>query len=120
MEKAHRDVFNVLLQVLDDGRLTDNLGHTVDFTNTIIVMTSNLGATHVGPLGFGGGASDPEAPPMRTDARAIRAFFRPEFFNRIDHVVEFKPLGRSVIEQITYLLFMDWAKLIYIKLNNNG
>ncbi|MEQ1842631.1 MAG: AAA family ATPase, partial [Verrucomicrobiales bacterium] len=103
IEKASPDVFDLLMNVFEEGRLCDALGRVTNLNSTIIVMTSNLGSTSSGPLGFGGGAGDPEAPPVRTDARAIRSFFRPEFFNRIDHVVEFKPLGRSVIEAITRL-----------------
>ena len=80
IEKAHPDVFNVLLQVLDDGRLTDGQGRTVDFRNTVIVMTSNVRSTE-----------------------ALREFFRPEFLNRIDEVVEFHPLSREQIGEIVEL-----------------
>ncbi len=103
VEKASSEVFDLLMNVFEEGRLCDALGRVTAFNSSIIVMTSNLGSTSSGPLGFSGGQADPEAPPVRTDARAIRAFFRPEFFNRIDHIVEFKPLGRSTIEQITRL-----------------
>jgi len=110
VEKASPEVFDLLMNVFEEGRLCDALGRVTAFNSSIIVMTSNLGSTSVGPLGFAGGSSDPETPPVRTDARAIRSFFRPEFFNRIDHVVEFKPLGRSTIEQITRLELNSLAK----------
>ena len=110
VEKASPEVFDLLMNVFEEGRLCDALGRVTAFNSSLIVMTSNLGSTSVGPLGFGGGAGDPEAPAVRTDARAIRAFFRPEFFNRIDHVVEFKPLGRSTIERITRLELDSLAK----------
>ena len=95
MEKAHPDVFNVLLQVLDDGRLTDGQGRQVSFKNTIIIMTSNVGsqaiAEHAG--------TDDEALKREVD-EAMRATFRPEFLNRIDDIVVFHPLGMEQIEQI--------------------
>ena len=87
IEKAHHDVFNILLQILDDGRLTDNRGRTVNFTNTIIIMTSNIGAADLMegiPLGQIPGPSG-ERP------RQVRASFRPEFLNRVDDIVLFKP-----------------------------
>ncbi|GIU99311.1 MAG: chaperone protein ClpB [Actinomycetota bacterium] len=94
LEKAHPDVFNILLQLLDDGRLTDGHGRTVDFRNTIVIMTSNLGS-HV--------FQDPAIPPERRREvvlEAVRATFRPEFVNRIDEIVVFEPLGREEIERI--------------------
>jgi ATP-dependent Clp protease ATP-binding subunit ClpB len=95
IEKAHPDVFNVLLQILDDGRLTDGKGRTVDFTNTIIVMTSNVGSEWIGELG----ASDEEEMRRRvTDA--LRAQFRPEFLNRVDETVIFKSLSLEEIKEI--------------------
>jgi ATP-dependent Clp protease ATP-binding subunit ClpC len=103
VEKASPEVFDLLLNVFEEGRLCDPLGRVTAFNSSIIVMTSNLGSTSGGPLGFAGGQDDLETPAVRTDARAIRAFFRPEFFNRIDHVVEFKPLSRPTIERITRL-----------------
>jgi ATP-dependent Clp protease ATP-binding subunit ClpC len=103
VEKASPEVFDLLMNVFEEGRLRDALGRVTSFNSSILVMTSNLGSTSSGPLGFAGGGADPAVPPVQTDARAIRAFFRPEFFNRIDHIVEFKPLGRATIEQITRL-----------------
>jgi ATP-dependent Clp protease ATP-binding subunit ClpB len=89
VEKAHGDVFNVLLQVLDDGRLTDGQGRTVDFSNTIIVLTSNLGSHYIAGLGEGEDVSAVEAPVMD----AVRAHFRPEFLNRLDEIILFHRLG---------------------------
>jgi ATP-dependent Clp protease ATP-binding subunit ClpB len=97
IEKAHRDVFNILLQVLDDGRLTDNHGHTVDFTNTIIVMTSNVGGQMIQELFEGGGSYDE----MRAAVmESLQARFLPEFLNRIDEIIVFRPLDRAQIRQI--------------------
>jgi ATP-dependent Clp protease ATP-binding subunit ClpB len=87
IEKAHPDVFNVLLQLLDDGRLTDGQGRTVDFTNTVLIMTSNLG----------GGADE------RTVMNVVRNHFKPEFLNRIDEIVVFHRLDESHIERIVDL-----------------
>lgn len=95
VEKAHPDVFNVLLQVLEDGRLTDSHGRTVDFRNTVIVMTSNLGSAQIQEL-----AGDREAQRAAV-LDAVGAHFRPEFINRIDEVVVFEPLGREQIAGIT-------------------
>jgi ATP-dependent Clp protease ATP-binding subunit ClpB len=94
LEKAHGDVFNVLLQVLDDGRLTDGQGRTVDFRNTIVIMTSNLG---------GAAFRDPTIPAdKRREAilEDVRAFFRPEFVNRVDEIVVFDPLDRDQLREI--------------------
>jgi ATP-dependent Clp protease ATP-binding subunit ClpB len=95
IEKAHPDVFNVLLQILDDGRLTDGQGRTVDFRNTVIVMTSNLGSTYISAVGQQG-----EEEMRRSVMEALRANFRPEFLNRIDEVVIFTPLSRDQIGEI--------------------
>ncbi|HEU4838265.1 MAG TPA: ATP-dependent chaperone ClpB [Micavibrio sp.] len=94
VEKAHPDVFNVLLQVLDDGRLTDGQGRTVDFTNTVLIMTSNLGAEHLVALEDGQDVEDARDKVMA----AVRAAFRPEFLNRLDEILLFRRLGR---EQMT-------------------
>ena len=94
VEKAHPDVFNVLLQVLEDGRLTDSHGRTVDFRNTVIVMTSNLGSAQIQEL-----VGDREAQRAAV-MDAVGAHFRPEFINRIDEVVVFEPLGREQIAGI--------------------
>jgi ATP-dependent Clp protease ATP-binding subunit ClpC len=102
LEKAHPEVWNVLLQVLDDGRLTDGEGRTVDFTNTVVVMTSNLGAGRAKrPVGFADGADEPAAGRML--AAAKRAFL-PEFLNRIDEIVVFEPLAEEQVQQIGELL----------------
>ncbi|MFG0334742.1 MAG: AAA family ATPase, partial [Maioricimonas sp. JB049] len=99
IEKAHRDVFNVLLQLLDDGRLTDGHGRTVDFTNTIVVMTSNLGSQAIIDLA---GTDDEDQ--IRTHCmEALRQRFLPEFLNRIDDVIVFRPLGRPEIQKIVEL-----------------
>jgi ATP-dependent Clp protease ATP-binding subunit ClpB len=93
IEKAHGDVFNVLLQLLDDGRLTDGHGRTVDFRNTVIIMTSNLGSHLFGE------ERDPKR--LRTEImNVLRQSLRPEFLNRIDEIVVFKPLGREEIGRI--------------------
>ena len=90
IEKAHPDVFNVLLQILDDGRLTDAQGRTVDFKNTVIIMTSNIGSP---PLLEGMTATGRHHRAAREQVmRELRAHFRPEFLNRIDDIVLFKPL----------------------------
>ncbi|WP_236238869.1 ATP-dependent Clp protease ATP-binding subunit [Streptomyces sp. CC228A] len=109
VEKAHPDVFNVLLQVLDDGRLTDSQGRTVDFKNTVIVMTSNLGADVIGSgrgvLGFGSAEADGDEQAARDRAlRPLREHFRPEFLNRIDEIVLFHRLEGRQLRQITDLL----------------
>ncbi|MBW4932989.1 AAA family ATPase, partial [Klebsiella pneumoniae] len=96
VEKAHPDVFNILLQVLDDGRLTDSQGRVVDFKNTVIVMTSNLGSQDVRELGEG--ATDDE---VRTIVmNAVSQHFRPEFINRIDELVIFHSLKKAQIRGI--------------------
>jgi len=100
LEKAHRDVFNVLLQVLDDGRLTDNHGHTVDFTNTIIVMTSNIGSQLIQKITRERGTED-EIRDAVTES--LQARFLPEFLNRIDEVIIFHPLTDTQIRQIVRL-----------------
>ncbi|MFI9819602.1 ATP-dependent Clp protease ATP-binding subunit [Streptomyces sp. NPDC052013] len=109
VEKAHPDVFNILLQVLDDGRLTDSQGRTVDFTNTVIVMTSNLGSEAItrrgATLGFAtGGAEADEEARREQILRPLREHFRPEFLNRIDEIVVFRQLTTEELRQITDLL----------------
>jgi len=96
VEKAHPDVFNVLLQVLDDGRLTDGQGRTVDFRNTVIVMTSNLGSTEIQNLSGEGNYAQMKSAVMET----VGQYFRPEFINRIDETVVFHPLGKKEIRII--------------------
>ncbi|MET9432145.1 MULTISPECIES: ATP-dependent Clp protease ATP-binding subunit [unclassified Streptomyces] len=112
VEKAHPDVFNILLQVLDDGRLTDSQGRTVDFKNTVIVMTSNLGSDAIGTgrglLGFGATDTEAEDEAMRERAlRPLREHFRPEFLNRIDEIVIFRRLDEERLRQITDLLLEE-------------
>ncbi|MGB8852288.1 MAG: ATP-dependent chaperone ClpB [Pirellulales bacterium] len=97
MEKAHRDVFNVLLQVLDDGRLTDSLGHTVDFTNTIVVMTSNVGSQAIQEITKEGGSEQEIRDAVK---EALQARFLPEFLNRIDETIVFHPLDKKHIRRI--------------------
>jgi len=100
IEKAHRDVFNILLQVLDDGRLTDNHGNTVDFTNTLVVMTSNIGSELIQQIALEGGSEDS----MRSAVTAaMESRFLPEFLNRIDESIIFHPLDRKQIHHIVKL-----------------
>jgi len=107
IEKAHPDVFNVLLQVLDDGRITDSQGRTVDFKNTVIIMTSNIGSRYL--LDGVTGSTIPES--VRESVMAeLRKAFRPEFLNRIDETILFKPLTLEEIETIVDLLLVDLNK----------
>jgi len=106
MEKAHPDVFNILLQVLDDGRLTDGHGRTVDFTNTVIVMTSNVGSQVIQRVASEGGGEEEMREALQ---EALRAKFLPEFLNRIDEVVTFHPLRPNEIRQIVQLQFKGLA-----------
>jgi ATP-dependent Clp protease ATP-binding subunit ClpB len=108
IEKAHPDVFNVLLQVLDDGRLTDGQGRTVDFRNTLIVMTSNLGAEYLVAQAEG---EDSEA--VRSQVMAeVRAHFRPEFLNRIDEIILFHRLKRDQMGRIVDIQMERLQKLL--------
>ncbi|HWE23151.1 MAG TPA: ATP-dependent chaperone ClpB [Myxococcales bacterium] len=104
IEKAHRDVFNVLLQILDDGRLTDGQGRTVDFRNTVVILTSNLGSQHIA-----GGDHEEE---KRRVQEAIRAELRPELLNRIDEVVVFHSLGREELSRIVEIQLARLSKLL--------
>ena len=113
VEKAHPDVFNVLLQVLDDGRLTDSQGRTVDFRHTVVVMTSNLASRAI--LDSARQEGDPAAREAAlADAvdRALASQFRPEFLNRIDEVIRFQPLGPAELERIVRLQLADLAALL--------
>ncbi|MFI0899799.1 ATP-dependent Clp protease ATP-binding subunit [Streptomyces sp. NPDC020983] len=116
VEKAHPDVFNILLQVLDDGRLTDSQGRTVDFTNTVVVMTSNLGSEAIArrgaAIGFGGGADADEEARREQILRPLREHFRPEFLNRIDEIVVFRQLDAEQLRQITDLLLEQTRRLM--------
>ena len=102
MEKAHPDVFNVLLQVLDDGRLTDGQGRQVSFKNTIVIMTSNVGSDAIAELS----GTDEQEMRHRVD-EAMSRTFRPEFLNRIDDIVVFHPLGMAQIERIVDIQLAD-------------
>ena len=113
VEKAHPDVFNILLQVLDDGRLTDGQGRTVDFRNTVIVMTSNLGSSLIQDMSDSGGAGD--TPESYTQMKAavmgvVQAHFRPEFINRLDDIVVFHPLDKAQIREIARIQTRYLAK----------
>jgi len=120
VEKASSDFFNLLLQVLDEGRLTDSKGRTVDFRNTVIIMTSNLGASHLKPsgpvMGFstgGDSAKDREASfevAKKEIIADVKRFFRPEFLNRIDEIIVFKPLEQKDLRQIVDILLKDLTK----------
>jgi ATP-dependent Clp protease ATP-binding subunit ClpB len=115
VEKAHPEVLNILLQLLDDGRLTDAQGRTVNFQNTIVIMTSNLGSQHLlDPFTISGGGvvdlAEREAARLRTRERvmdAVREHFRPELLNRIDDIVIFNPLGKEQIKAIVDIQLMD-------------
>ncbi|MER5750848.1 ATP-dependent Clp protease ATP-binding subunit [Streptomyces sp. NPDC002088] len=118
VEKAHPDVFNILLQVLDDGRLTDSQGRTVDFTNTVIVMTSNLGSEAIirrgAGIGFGPGGGEADEEARREQVlRPLREHFRPEFLNRIDEIVVFRQLTTDQLRKITDLLLEKTRRLLH-------
>jgi len=108
IEKAHAEVFNVLLQILDDGRITDSQGRTVDFKNTVIIMTSNIGS----PLLLDGISASGEIPERVRDGvmRELRGAFRPEFLNRVDEIVLFKPLQLEEIKRIVEIQLADLRK----------
>ncbi|MCD2188843.1 ATP-dependent Clp protease ATP-binding subunit [Actinomycetospora soli] len=111
MEKAHPDVFNTLLQVLDDGRLTDSQGRTVDFRNTVLIMTSNVGSelitTNTQALGFAPSSANPDQSLQERLMPRLRESFRPEFLNRIDEVIVFKRLDQAQLRTITGLLLAE-------------
>ena len=119
IEKAHPDVFNVLLQVLDDGRLTDGQGRTVDFKNTVVIMTSNLGSDVIGrrALGFGAAGGDgggPDDQQLRDRImQRLRESFRPEFLNRIDEIIVFRHLDETQLGQITSLLLEETTRRLH-------
>jgi ATP-dependent Clp protease ATP-binding subunit ClpC len=119
IEKAHSDVFNVLLQVLDDGRLTDARGRTVDFTNTVIIMTSNLGSDLItsstqGALGFTPvDERDTEQPLRERLMRRLRETFRPEFLNRIDEIIVFRRLEAAQLHRITELMLEHTKRRVH-------
>ena len=107
IEKAHPDVFNILLQILDDGRLTDSQGRTVDFRNTVIIMTSNIGSQWI----LETGTSDWALVETQVTG-ALRQHFRPEFLNRVDDIVIFRPLGEAQIATIVDLQLVRMATLL--------
>ena len=119
IEKAHPDVFNILLQVLDDGRLTDGQGRTVDFKNTVVIMTSNLGSDVIGrrSLGFGAAGGDgggPDDQQLRDRImQRLRESFRPEFLNRIDEIIVFRHLDETQLGQITSLLLEETTRRLH-------
>jgi ATP-dependent Clp protease ATP-binding subunit ClpC len=106
VEKAHKDVFNILLQILDEGHLTDSFGRKVNFTNTIIIMTSNVGAKKVSDFGGGVGFSTSSSTQQKYEVRksiiqkSLKQQFNPEFLNRIDDIILFNSLDKEVIEKI--------------------
>ncbi len=110
IEKAHPDVFNILLQILDDGRLTDSRGRTVSFKNTVIIMTSNIGASYLQAEGVASDESFAEASVQVMEA--LRQHFRPEFLNRVDDIIVFKPLGEAQLTRIIELRLDDLRKLL--------
>jgi ATP-dependent Clp protease ATP-binding subunit ClpC len=120
IEKAHPDVFNMMLQILDDGRLTDSKGRTVDFKNTIIIMTSNVGAQGIenpSTLGFAV-KEDKEARYENIKSKvneAMKQSFRPEFLNRLDDVIIFQPLTKEEIRRIVDIMVKDLLKRINTK-----
>ncbi len=110
IEKAHQEVFNVLLQIMDDGRLTDGKGRTVDFKNTVIIMTSNIGSAYLSPEAM-------RTPDDREQARkllmnALQAHFKPEFLNRVDDIILFNPLGKEQLTKIVELRLEDLRRLL--------
>lgn len=110
IEKAHPDVFNILLQILDDGRLTDSRGRTVSFKNTVIIMTSNIGASYLQAEGVASEESFAEASGQVMEA--LKQHFRPEFLNRVDDIIVFKPLGEAQLTHIIELRLDDLRKLL--------
>nr|MDD3720056.1 AAA family ATPase [Candidatus Gracilibacteria bacterium] len=112
VEKAHHDVFNILLQVLDDGRLTDSKGRTVNFKNTIIILTSNIGSQKIQEMTKEGKNSNEMLEGLQSD---LKLYFRPEFLNRIDDIIVFNPLSEKVILSIINILLQDVAKILLEK-----
>ncbi|MEK7801550.1 MAG: AAA family ATPase, partial [Pseudomonadota bacterium] len=111
IEKAHPDVFNILLQVLDDGRLTDGQGRTVDFSNTVLIMTSNLGAEHLSNQKEGEDTEKVRPKIMEE----VRKFFRPEFLNRLDEILLFRRLGRAQMAGIVDIQLGNLRKLLDVR-----
>ncbi len=107
IEKAHPDVFNILLQILDEGKLTDSLGRVIDFSNVIIIMTSNIGTRHISSSQFGFGKKEPNADNELDVLKEVKKFFKPEFLNRIDNVVVFNSLTKDDLYKIIDLQIKD-------------
>jgi ATP-dependent Clp protease ATP-binding subunit ClpB len=107
MEKAHADVWSLLLQVLDDGRLTDGQGRTVDFKNTVVIMTSNAGSQHLLRM-----TKDNRAQIEQITMRELQSTFRPEFLNRIDEIIFFEPLGEAELGKIVRIQITRFQKLL--------
>ncbi len=114
IEKAHPDVFNILLQLMEDGQLTDSFGRKVDFKNTLIILTSNIGTRQLGegkPVGFDSDEMDESFEAMKKKIEAeLKKIFNPELLNRIDEVVYFRSLEKSHIKEIIEILVLDIAK----------
>jgi ATP-dependent Clp protease ATP-binding subunit ClpB len=110
IEKAHPDVFNILLQIMDDGRLTDGKGRKVDFKNTVIIMTSNLGSSYLQSENIGSAAAFEEA--SKQVLNALHGHFRPEFLNRVDDIIIFHPLGKEQLVKIVDLRLEDLRRLL--------
>ncbi|MBI5236897.1 MAG: AAA family ATPase, partial [Deltaproteobacteria bacterium] len=108
IEKAHPEVFNLLLQILDDGRLTDGHGRTVDFRNTVIIMTSNIGSGHIAELS---GEKDYEEIRKRVTG-ALKEAFKPEFLNRVDDIIIFHPLTKEVMKSVVDIQLGRLTKLL--------
>ena len=104
IEKAHKDIFNILLGILDDGRATDNKGVTVDFKNTIIILTSNIASSEIFEL-----SGEERENAVKT---ALKEYFKPEFLNRLDDTIIFNPLGENELGEIVELMFKDLAKIL--------
>ena len=119
IEKAHGDIYNMLLQIMEEGHLTDNFGRKIDFKNTIIIMTSNVGAaeaTDAGTLGFDMAGDNEEDYAYKSSRaayqRAMEDYFKPEFINRLDEVIVFRPLEREDLKQVVHLEFASMAKRV--------
>jgi len=110
IEKAHPDVFNILLQMMDDGRLTDGKGRVVDFKNTIIIMTSNIGSSFLQAEGLRSEAEFEQA--TQQVMNQLHAHFRPEFLNRVDDIIVFRPLGKEQLVKIVELRLEDVRRLL--------
>jgi ATP-dependent Clp protease ATP-binding subunit ClpB len=110
IEKAHQDVFNILLQIMDDGRLTDGQGRTVDFRNTVIIMTSNIGSTYLQAENMR--TADDFARATELVMQALHGHFKPEFLNRVDDIIVFQPLGKEQLVKIVDLQLENLRRLL--------